>query len=152
MKAWAFYNCCLSASEGNLWHKNFNVLTFKFTGPKPLIFCEAFNNSLALGALILREIWNILRECRIFQNSARISAPRARELSCSPQNIRGCDYCREAIRFSYRASCDIRFCAQIPLLFFNCNTVKCLNICTEWNNKIFESLNPYMRHMVLMGH
>ena len=60
-----------------------------YTEPKPLIFCRECGNFLALGALIMGKIWNILQGCRIIKMSDTISAPRARELSHSPQNIRG---------------------------------------------------------------
>ena len=51
------------------------------TRPKPLIFCREFDNSLALGALILGDIE--------YSNSLPELVMGARELSHSPQNIRG---------------------------------------------------------------
>ena len=65
--------------------KNFDPHAHKTKAPNILREC---NNSLALDALILGEIWSILQECRIFQIIARISAPGAKELSHSMQNIR----------------------------------------------------------------
>ena len=75
---------------------------------KPLIFSGECDNSLALGALMPSQIWNILHPCRTLHISPRINAPRDIELTNSPgHNIKGfCPVYKSKFSIEKDSSCE----------------------------------------------
>ena len=99
------------------------------TGPKPLIFSRESDNSLALVELILGRYEIFCRDedyCRILPGRIlhiypRISVPRARNLSHSPQNIRGFGPVRGAffqLFFSIKVPFSNLFSIEVPFSNF----------------------------------